>query len=497
MKQTVYGIISVLFLMVLPLVGIAKETDQMNLEDKLNMPQEHWYNISMLGKKIGYVHTYFDFVDFQGESMLQSRTDFNFQVKGFGKDIVIASTRFEYSDLKFNPRYFIYTQIKPDKKQVEGKIIDNVAYVKTTLNNQLTESEVILPKDTIFNSVLPYYLVAQDRLKIGEELTYHTFEPDLLLPVKTQIHVKEKKRFIDKTDDIPVYEIKQKMEVMSDINLTLWISEDGIDYKTSTDMMGLSYMTTKTDRKTALGIPEDVEIMLKTQIVPSGKKPKAGASKLTANLKLTKGNLKETVLINNRQTLKLDTEKTGRLSIQKQTVDGDATLTLPVEEPEMMAFLAATLYIESDHPDISAKAEEIIDGEDDSWRAAKKLSTWVYEHIRNKHLSGGFRSALSTLESSTGDCTEHTVLLIALARSVGIPARICSGLVYGDGAFYFHFWPEVYVGQWVQMDPTFGQIIADANHIQFDGGILESDTMLEFSEGVFRTVNQLEIEVIK
>lgn len=218
---------------------------------------------------------------------------------------------------------------------------------------------------------------------------------------------------------------------------------------------------------------------------------------MVVNLKLSKGNLKETVLINNRQKLKLDSEKTGSLSIQKQTIDEDATLTLPVEEPEMMQFLSPTLYIESDHPDISAKAVEIIEGEDDSWLAAKKLSRWVYKHIRYKNLSGGFGTALSTFESSSGDCTEHTVLLIALARSVGIPARICSGLVYGDNAFYFHFWPEVYVGQWVQMDPTLGQVIADANHIQFGGGILESDTMLEFTEGVFRTVNLLEIEIVE
>ena len=497
MKQIVYGIISVLFLMVLPLVGKAKETEQVNLEDKLSMPQEHWYNINMLGKKIGYVHTYFDFVDFQGERMLQSRTDINFQVKGFGNDIVIASTRIEYSDLKFNPRYFTYKENKPDERQLEGEIIDHVAHIKTTLNSQVTESEVVLPKDTIFNSVLSNYLFAQDKLKIGEELTYHTFEPDLLLPVKTQIQVKEKKRFKDSISEIPLYEVKQNMEILGGLNLTIWISENGIDYKTSTDMMGLPIIVEKTDRNTALGIPEDVDIMLRTQIVPSGKKPKVGASNLTANLKLTNGNLKETVLIDDRQTLKLDSEKTGRLSIQKQKIDEDATFTLPVEEPEMMAFLTATLYIESDHPDISAKAAEIIDGEDDSWRAAKMLSAWVNKHIRYKDLSSGFRSALSTLESSSGDCTEHTVLLIALARSVGIPARICSGLVYGNSAFYFHFWPEVYVGQWIQMDPTLGQIIADANHIQFDGGILESDTMLELTEGVFRTVNQLAIEIVE
>ena len=33
------------------------------------------------------------------------------------------------------------------------------------------------------------------------------------------------------------------------------------------------------------------------------------------------------------------------------------------------------------------------------------------------------------------------------------------------------------------MDPTLGQEIADANHIQLQGGILESGTMFEFTEG--------------
>ena len=140
---------------------------------------------------------------------------------------------------------------------------------------------------------------------------------------------------------------------------------------------------------------------------------------------------------------------------------------------------------------------EIINGEVNSWRASKKLCRWVYKSIRNKKLSGGFNSSLKTLESLSGDCTEHTVLLIAMARSVGIPARICAGLVFSKDAFYYHFWPEVYVGTWVQMDPTLGQTIADANHIQLQGSILESGTMVEFTEGVFRTLNQLEIDIVE
>ena len=84
-----------------------------------------------------------------------------------------------------------------------------------------------------------------------------------------------------------------------------------------------------------------------------------------------------------------------------------------------------------------------------------------------------------------------------MARSVGIPARICSGLVFSGNAFYYHFWPEVYVGKWVQMDPTLGQVIADANHILLEGNMLETNSMVEYTEGVFRTLNQLEIAIVE
>ena len=77
------------------------------------------------------------------------------------------------------------------------------------------------------------------------------------------------------------------------------------------------------------------------------------------------------------------------------------------------------------------------------------------------------------------------------------PARICSGIAFAKDAFYYHFWSEVYVGKWVQMDPTWGQNIADANHIQLGGSTLEPDNLVGFAEGVFRTLNQLEIAIVE
>jgi transglutaminase-like putative cysteine protease len=80
------------------------------------------------------------------------------------------------------------------------------------------------------------------------------------------------------------------------------------------------------------------------------------------------------------------------------------------------------------------------------------------------------------LAAGRGDCTEHTVLLVALARALGIPARPVHGLVYaryedGQDALYWHAWAEVRsAGEWIAIDPTFGQPVADATHVALGVG---------------------------
>ena len=367
--------------------------------------------------------------------------------------------------------------------------------MKTTLNGQTTESEIVVPEDTISETVAVNYLLSKDRLKIGEKLNHNTFSFDLLQYIKTELSVVDEASLTYQSEEKQVYILEQKLDIMGGINTRLWVARDGSMYKSATDMMGLTMVATKTDRETALDKVEEVDIMLGTRIIPTGKKLKLGASQFVANVQLSKGSLSEAIITSSHQKLEVNSERSGTLSIEIPEVEDENCVDLPVKDSELQAFLSATAFVEVSHPDIRAKAMEILDGEVNSWRASKKLCKWVYKSITEKKLTGGFNSSLKTLESRSGDCTEHTVLLIAMARSVGIPARICSGLVFSKDAFYYHFWPEVYVGTWVQMDPSLGQIIADANHVQLQGNILESDTMREYTEGIFRTLNQLEIDI--
>ncbi|HEY2849906.1 MAG TPA: transglutaminase-like domain-containing protein [Gemmatimonadaceae bacterium] len=96
----------------------------------------------------------------------------------------------------------------------------------------------------------------------------------------------------------------------------------------------------------------------------------------------------------------------------------------------------------------------------------QKINQWVHDSVANV-ATFSVPNAVAIARSRRGDCNEHTQLLVALVRAIGVPARFASGLLYVNGKFYYHAWPEVWLGQWVAVDPTFGQFPADAAHLRF------------------------------
>jgi len=93
----------------------------------------------------------------------------------------------------------------------------------------------------------------------------------------------------------------------------------------------------------------------------------------------------------------------------------------------------------------------------DPKRVASELTRSVYGMLE-KSITFSIPNAVQVLETRQGDCNEHTVLYIALARALGLPARTAVGLVYLNGSFFYHChaWPEVWLDEWVAVDPTFG-----------------------------------------
>ena len=472
--------------------------DQYNKDIPENMAEkrnEHWYNLTLMNTKIGYMYMSTEKTAYQGKEVDRNRVDIVMNLKALGADVTVETTRVEYIGSDAMPRHFLSTSNASGLQQVEGHIVDGVASIKTTLNGETTESEVPVPSDTI-SEITGVESLFRKGLKIGDKRNFHIFSFDLLKPVKTEIEVEAQDILTYQAAEKQVYVLRQTMDMMNGVTMKVWLDAEGVTYRTETPLMGLSMVTTKTDKETALGGIEEVDVVLKTRILPSGKRPMLNAKNLGADVKLITGNIADAIMSTSQQKLALNGEHSGRLSIQVPTVVAEDCPDLPIQGAEDK-FLGASAYIQTDAPAIRAKAEEILEGEVNSWRAAKKLCEWVHTSMSDKKMSGGFGSSLTALETLSGDCTEHTVLFIALARAAGIPARICSGIAFAKDAFYYHFWSEVYVGRWVQMDPTWGQNIADANHIQLGGSTLEPDNLVGFAEGVFRTLNQLEIAIVE
>ncbi len=137
--------------------------------------------------------------------------------------------------------------------------------------------------------------------------------------------------------------------------------------------------------------------------------------------------------------------------------------------------LAATPLANADAPEIRRLAREVAGDAKGTYEAARRLSDHVHRTLEKAYGASHDRAS-DVLAAGKGDCTEHSVLLIALARALGIPARGLHGLAYaryGDGqpALYWHAWVEVRsAGEWIAMDPTFGEPVADATHVALGVG---------------------------
>lgn len=175
--------------------------------------------------------------------------------------------------------------------------------------------------------------------------------------------------------------------------------------------------------------------------------------------------------------------------VRSQATRVRAGYRLPYTESQYQRFVDAEPLIESDDPRIQAQARQIIRSTRRPATAAARLNAWVHAEIANAG-SFGVPSALDAYLRRRGDCNEHTVLYVALARAIGLPARTAAGLVYLDGSFYYHAWPEVWLGRWVAADPTLGQFPADAAHLRLIVGGLARQLEL------VRLVGQLRITVV-
>lgn len=236
----------------------------------MQLPQDDWLNLTLMGTKIGYAHIYMEKSIYEGKDAIRARADMVMDLKRTGTGLRLTTTRISYGGLDLVPRYFITTSNETgQEKRVEGHIRNSVAYLETSLAGKTTHSETPISADTIFEGMISYFLL-QRSIRVGDAHTLQVFNLDLMQPVKTGISVlrEDQIEFDGKME--PVYVVNYTMDIMGGITTTQWLGHNGTTYRMELGLMGLKMVLAKTDMQTALGESGEVDVILNTKIFAQG-----------------------------------------------------------------------------------------------------------------------------------------------------------------------------------------------------------------------------------
>jgi transglutaminase-like putative cysteine protease len=317
--------------------------------------------------------------------------------------------------------------------------------------------------------------LANGGLVAGARHHWTVFDPATLHNAPVLIDVGKREIVTDSGRPVPAFRVEMEF---SGLRTTSWVTDTG-DVIREESPLGLITVRESAERARAMAVPDKVQHDMydAAAVVPGGRE-RIDEPRDVRRLRVRLDGV-------DLSTADLDgVSQTATRSSRTATVEIVDARTLTARDPDPTArtYLSAEPLIESDDPTIAAAAWQAVGDVTDRRAQAERLTRFV-NGLLEKKPTVSIPSAREVLRTRVGDCNEHTALFVALARAIGIPARIAVGLVFVRGAFYYHAWPEVYIeegerGLWLPVDPTLNQFPADATHLRLARGGLEKQTAI-------------------
>lgn len=445
---------------------------------------ETWYGLYMNGDKIGYASSRVDVHDDDSVTVTEDAS-FRLAMVGSRQDMRSSTTR-QYGPDGALRSVDSVVQDPSGTSQFQGTVTENSLVLRSVVGGQESVQNLRPPRETLEDS-LKAMAIVRGKPEVGTTFTFYLFEPMFQKELEAQSKIA---RVEERTLDgiaTKVYAIDTVLQPLG-VKSTSYVSESG---ELLEDHIASGLITMRLEPE---AVARDVQYENDTIVSNAALVPDAIANPRTRSmLKLRiQGPLGDEHRFNDAgQTFVADGDGylfTGR----KAALNGQAPARLPITDGPALKWLEPTTFVQSDNPRLIAKAHEIVGDEKDSMKVVEKLVEWVHEQMRPA-FSARLTNALEVLDSLEGDCTEHSVLFVGLARAAGVPAREEAGLIYAElpePGFYFHQWAKVWVGEWIDVDPTFDEVFADATHIKLsEGDLVEQIKLLP-------VIGQLSIDVL-
>ncbi len=449
----------------------------LSLESGLQqLPDEmEWMNILMNGEKVGYAWSSITNLE-EGGYQVDDNLVMNTLLAGMPVQVttssrVVVDTDFRFKSFDIDIKSGLYDT------RITGVVEDGRIKARRIEGGNTIPMEFSINRD-IYPDLVIKHLLVQRGIRPGDSFSLPVFDPmsqeslDLVISHEgsEEITVASEKRRLNKIKimygEMPTY---------------IWLDENGITWREE-GLLGMALE--RTDVACAMDLPAGLG---RFDIAAAYAVPVEGMiinDRTTSELVIGISGLGADIppaLQNNFIRKGKGDEQIFRLSSKPEAAPGI----------DRQSYLQSTALIQADHPRIVAQAKEITAAATDPEQQVNRLVDWVYRNLQ-KVAVANLSSAYEILDKKVGDCSEHTTLFAALSRSLGLPTRVNMGVVYLDGQFYYHAWPSVLIdGQWLSIDPTFGQHRADATHLALVQGDFTNMTDL------LPIIGQIKIRIIE
>lgn len=436
----------------------------------LEAPREDWYGIYSGESKLGYMHNRIRRDPDSGRILVEN--EMHLKVVTLGEKREVRSTeRLEFSgQAPWGLSRGVGTVVQGEYRQ-EVEIAPGDGSFEATIRAAGAERSMKIPGlDYTLGDILTPELWFRDAHSAGEQLTVRSFSlTDLNQALDTYRVVGLKETLADGVE-VAYYEVELHSSVAGEIGTAL-IDDRG---QLVSGVLGGAF---ELRRESAAQAPDfdysaDVYLLGLAEVDTRLGDP----SSVTALRMEVEGRDPEAIPSHSRQTLRLE-ESSNRwiLSIGREA--GEPQVARPDE-------IELALEETVEHPirdaRILALAREAVGDAESDGERVEALVRFVDTFVQDSY-SAEPLTVLDMLAAPRGDCTEHALLFTTLARSIGIPTREVTGLLYlGDDvqAFGGHAWNEVVIdGQWIPVDATWGEVEPNATHIRLGTRIGENTSL--------------------
>ena len=472
------------------------------------MLRQWWDAIYATGTKIGWGHTEMTDVERSGQKLVEVSSESHIAVDRSGIptkiDIATSSTETPLGELlEFK------TQLDSGNSQVvmHGQVDGKRLTVTTVTQGKTTTQTTVLPSGTLGFSATEQSLAISPMLP-GERRTLHALMPATNELVTIDLAAAEKYEavtLLDHSEDLLQIECAMTMpmhgsgEQPSVIRSMLWINHAGEVLKTAVVALNQETYRVRQDMALAKTGARRFDLVFDNKVpVAQSLADPHGTKRVRYRVQLTGDDPAKVFATSPLQSIKPLDPHTAEISVFRAgsaAMNPSAAVQLPTDDDRKPNNL-----VQSDDDQVMALAKSVAADETDSAKLALALEKYDYEIVKLKNFSQTFDTAAEVARNREGDCTEHAVLLAAMARARGIPARVAIGLVYQAGrqSFAYHMWDELWVGDhWLPLDATLGRGGIGAVHLKLTDSSLAVRQAYSCFLPVAQVIGQLKIEILE